>query len=713
MLAERASVAERGAAEIEQMRETAESVRVRAMARVGSMRAESRLIDDLSKAEASDIKRQVQSVRLSTETEIKRLGREMQSIREESIAASRSLRAQAQLHEEKGINQSYQVSLTAADASFEQDRADAGQLFQSAQTVAQEGAAEVDRAASEAEKQLELDRVIYQESLAEVRSYVSQKQSEIDLMRAEAMKIERSARAQFVRDDSQARANAVRAESDHQIALAEDEATRIRAEADALAAKLQAELAEHFAKQVAAGKVTLNVSSGPDAVSSDLSIPAFTYVPKRSKRIQPEHVARFQASLAQAAMGRLQAEALSRQLNADAAARTSGYKSWWRQQQTKFDASMAVSDALSEQIDAQVNEIYAQAEGRVSEATALRDHRKNEAESQRIETEAQIARLVAEANFVDKKADAGLVQLGVELAAVSQIGNAEAKSLQVAMESTLQRGGAISRKLSAEADAAASNLQIAYAQMTKEIDSSEAILASNLTQLQQAANSYVAMAEATYSETQAVAASFDRISDAKSTVIVAQNQASRDVEMANAAYGDQVVDANRLLANAQVARRVADAQIESALAKVEDGNRRAQILAMTKMADAEVSAQFIIASAIDRSIASRFDSRVAMVQGERNKAYASQYLDHRQQEARALQAYAAAAAYRELSNEAIARMNARNQAFQQTAQAGWSRDLAAPGTFFTSEDAASLYDASESFFATPASTLATVPVTDD
>jgi hypothetical protein len=174
--------------------------------------------------------------------------------------------------------------------------------------------------------------------------------------------------------------------------------------------------------------------------------------------------------------------------------------------------------------------------------------------------------------------------------------------------------------------------------------------------------------------------------------MAAAHQAEAQIAASNVEYMHSLRNATKLAASAAVSRSLADATYEFSTFQAEDTGARSRILAESRMAEAAANAQFQIASAQDQAVRSLFDSRIVQTESERNRAFANQYLAQMQSKASVEQALAAAAAYRDLSNEAIARLNARAVEFSNTAQVNWDERLAtATGKLPTVEGAEALY----------------------
>lgn len=712
MLAERSAVANRGSAQIAHMTNVADMTAEKATSQVAALRAEARAAGQKAQAEAQQIEQQVQTVRAQTDASSSELRQKIDSISRESNATVSQLRARAKALEQQDVNETFRLDLSMAESSFERNRADGQRLVQAAEARAQSVAADAERQRAEARKQLELDRNDYESSLASIRAFVDHGKAEFAVRRVQAQKIEKDARAEFVRAEVEARSNAIREQSRHQFVLAEEEARRIRAEAEAEASRIRSAFVATFAKQMAAGQVDMPTDfSDPkkSKPSANDSNPTMKRAGARNPVVEPEYVARFKASLAESEKIRMQSDADEKALFATAEERAASFEAWWRQQQSKHDTAIAQANGLHDQANADISRQVAEAEGRLKQADVLFTRAKSEAEQNKQQTLAQIVNLNAEADLIDRKANATLSQLRAQLEATTRNGESEIRSLQVALSSTRERGDATSKRLTAEADSLDRSQKAVVAQMRKEIDSARQILNSELARMQQSAESYYAVAQATFNETVAAADALAKVSEANMNEAIASNEASHTVAMANVDFRRNVNNANRMLAEAAVNRRSADAEMQFAMFDANDSTRRHQIAAETQMALAATNAQFQVAAAEDDATFARFSARVAMTESDRNRAYADLYLDNQQKRARVQQAVAAANAYRELSFAAINRLNERTRSFEVAAKENWFSGLAMPASFPYPEAKTDLYDNADRFLG---SSVADVPVND-
>lgn len=717
MLAQREAVNRRGLANIEQMGVTAQRTQERAVARVQALRSEAQTIRDQADARVNELQQQIRTVEQRTQARVSDLRQRSTSVGQEGRAHAEQLRARAVSIEEQDVNEEFRLSMSGAESAFAQAQAESQHLFQQASALQDRLTAEVTRRMSHSVKQFEIDRTDYNQAITAIESFIEQGKADVSRTRVEADRIERSARAEFIKAESDARTNALRETSRQQFTLAEEQAKRIRAEAEAEAARVIAEHTAMLSRQRAKGQVTVPGKTAPEtpAANSTDKNPEFAKAPKAGERLDPKHVAAFKSALAQAVSLRTQADAQEQELFAVAEQRRQAFTAWWAQRQATHEAAIADAQAFERQTKAEITNFEARANSLLQNATAELGRAKLEADAQRREKLAEITNLRAEAEAIAKKTEARVTQLTAQADAAERNGQSELRSLRVVLDSTRERANAMHAKFIAEADALEKSQRAIVAQMNEQIRTEQQVLTAELAKLDQAADSFLRIAEATFNENVAYVAMLQKVNDATYQEILASNESDRRINQAEIAYLRDANLANQLVAQAQVQKAVAQANAELGFAQSREAVARAQIVTNNAMAQAAVDEQFAIASAQDRATRSLFDARIASTVADRDRSYAMAYLEGQQGRIRQEQAIAAAAAYHELSNQAFTLLNERNRAFQTAAQENWSSELAQPAPLPQPVSTTALYDGSEQFFnnTTTGTTIVNVPIDND
>jgi len=680
MIVERASVETRGRKQIEHMTNVVQRTTDRADAKVRALRTEAMTTTEQTAARVAEVRQQLSTVRDATGANVSEYRQRSQSERESGFARAAELRARATAIEEQDVDETFRLNLSAAENAFAAAKAEAERLFQQADALNEQLEGEYTRKFSQASQQALIDQADFDEAIKSVDSFVEHGKGEVALLRVNADVVERQARSSFVKAEAEARANAVYESARHQITLAEQEAARFAAEAEAEAARVQAEYFQNLARQTKANKVTMPSAAGAQnqgASSSDTN-PEFTQVQDNGASIDPNHVAAFKAALAQAVKLREQADAQERALFAAAEEKRTSFNTWFAQRNAANDQAISEANIYKSQTLAQIDTYRAQAQSMLDQSTAQLGSAKMEAEAQRRESIAQMTSLIAEADALEKKATANQTQFAAKASAMERSGDSELRSLEVVLDSTQRQGDALAARLNAEAESLAKSQAAVVAQMNSEITAANQILESELAKLDQAAESYINIAKADYDERCSEVAMLDAVNDATRTELAANNTAQQETTLADVGLLRDTNLANTLIAQAAVARVIANADADLNVSNATNTITRAALIAQNQMSGASVSEQFQIAGAEDRFTSALFDARITSTLSQRDRAYATQYLANAQSNLRESQAVSSAAAYAELSSKALAILNQRIQAFDQAAQRNWASALAHP-----------------------------------
>ncbi len=712
MLAEREAVESRGLAHIAQMREVASRTQERADAKVRSLRTTAGTIEEQTRARIEELEQRLETTRERGVATVGDLRQQAASTWENGQAEATEFRARAEAIGEQDVDQTFALRISSAEADFESAQAEAERLYGNADALQEELDAEYTRRRADATTSMQIDHTDYRSALAAIDAFVEHGKSEVATMRVNADRIRSQARAEFRKAEYAARAAAIRETTSQAYVLAEEEAERLRAEAEAEAARVQADFFETLAERRARGEVTIpgrNVPETPAATSED-GDPEFAQPADAAVRLDPKHVAAFKSALAESVKLREQADAKERDLYATAEERRAGFESWWEGRSAQHRTDLAEAEHDRDATLAKIERFRADAGAMLEQATAELDRARLNADAERRESIAAMTTMLAEADAVEKKAMARQTQLTVRADATERNADSEIRSLQVVLESTRQRGRAEASRLRAEADALEQSQRAVVAHMRKEIESAERILTSELAKLDQGAQSFIEVARADHDQNLAEVAMLEEIHEATRVEMAAANDTQRQLDLADVTYMQDVNTAQRLIAEASVQRLVANADAEFGLRTAEDTMARANIMARARMADATVEEQHTVADAEDHATRARFDARITSTIAERDRAYAAEYLEGMQGRFRTQQAAAVAAAYREMSHQALAALQEKTRDFNTAAQENWSSQLAMPSPMPRPTSPEDLDRETERLFELPP--LADVPVDD-
>lgn len=693
LLAERQAVEHRGRATIEKMTQVADLTARRAADKVAALRTEAQSTTEATEAQVSELNATILSVREQTSARVADLRQQGESLREETIGIVSELTAEAEALDTQDVQGEYSMALQGAQVSFEAAIAEATTLRSRAIEKRMSAAAEAERRLAELEQSEQNTRGAYDEAIAHIDSTLEDALARIDVARAEADEIEKSARAAFVKAETDARVQAVLAESAHQREMAEEEFEKVRAEARAEAAALQSKLYRQIAKELKAGKITLNPETevNPETPDDNAENPEFADASPKQPVVKPDRIALFKTGLAEATKFRVQSDADEAAAFARRDAETAQFNAWLEQSSAKHESWHARIDAFGRQADAEIAALLSKAESVVVSAEAAREKAFVVAESDKQSTMARIGGLQAKAMATEKKNLARVEQLFAQADTTARNGDSEVRTLEIRRDSTLRRGTARSRSLLVEANSLEQSQGAVVARMHGEIDSAGRILSSELARLGQSAETFYAVAEADYEEQKVLADTFERISVANATELAASHVSARKQAMADVEYLHRMADANEISAGAEVDRMVAEANADLSMREAADLAYRAEIESRERIALAAAGEQRAIADAQEQVVRSRFDSRIASTIASRDKAYADVYLDNYRDEARTRQAFADAARYEELASAALDRLNAAARSFGRTADENWDARLAMPAGFVQPADTDNLY----------------------
>ncbi len=707
MKAQRNKVYEDGQSEIHDMMKIADMTESRTHAKLASIRAETEAVDLQTDARRGDLEQQVVSAGHRFSAQVSQLREQAATLEEQADATTKELLARAEALEAGTTETNFDHQVASADLDFMKVQADALHLTQQSQAVASEIEAETARRFAYANKFLQVAEADFKQQQASAELNRQHGLADVSVMRARADRLEREARADFVFAQAQAHADALREEALHVAYVADAEFEKVRAEAEAQAAVIQADVMKTLASQFASGNVTFDRQKFEQ--NDSFETPAVTPIDVATvpSVVQPGHVVAFKTALGEAALLQAQASAFERQLFADFQEQSTKAESGWTIAQAQFDEFTAEIDAMQTQGDVNIASLAHDAAKLVLTGDAEMGYSKVDAESIKKEVEAAIINLRAEATATSVKADAAVTQLLSEANVVQTAGAAEIRSLEARRDAVVRRGTATVRQLRAEAKAIESTQGALIAQMRQEVRSAQAILTAELARLDQAAESFVQIGEATYEESVAAADSFNYKTKALVEQMYAQNDAARLAAKADVEHLRAVARADELIGLGQIERLMARAEADTNVFASFDTAHRAAIDAEGRVAEAQLAASLTKTNAQEETIKAVFDARLAGVKADRNRAFARQFINDAQQEARVAQAQAAADAYRQLSTDALAQLQDKRNKFEMAAQDNWDSRLALPTRLLTDGTAGPVWNT-----ATGAIGVANVPLED-
>lgn len=702
MIAQRQAVEQDGNAEIGKMIKIADLTEARAASKVTALRTQADTVQRQTEARLADLTQQIQSLTEQIAAESARLRTAGASLEDEGKATSSELLAKADAFAERDAEQEFGVRINAAKTTLSQAKSSFNEAQQQADALMQESKASTERLRADAERFRLVSDADFQQQVSATTRFKEHNLAEVFVQRARAAQIEKASREEFVKAQAEAIAQAQREEAAHLDQLAQKQFEQIKAQAEADAAAIRAELIARLAEQMAANSTELpgktdainpdsnknNSNSkkqantpgqpGSEPVTAQSPAPQQPEVPAKPAVIEPEHVAAFKSALAQATNLRAKADAKEQSVLATFQERTQKLNAWRNQQESRHEQMIAEIGAFEQQAAVRAAEIRERAEKSLRLAQAEHDSATAEATAFRMDTQAKITTLRAEAQRILEHNTAEATRLFAQAEAVDAGGASEVRALTAQRDATERRGAAEARSLFAEADAIENSQRALVAQMRQEVNSAQRILASELARLDQTATSFIQIAQASYDEAVTISETFAEKTRIASDRMTIDNDVTRKMAQAEVAHRRNIVNAHELSGQAEVERRLAQATAGREFAESEDLARRASVYAESQVVDAATRVQLATADAKDENVRSIFDSRVASVQADRDRAFAANFLSDAERNARLAKAQAAAAAYRDISNAAIAMLNDKQAAFERAAKINWDARLAMP-----------------------------------
>lgn len=687
MLAERVAVADSGWATIGEMTKIADMTEARASSKAKALRIAGETIESQTDARLAEFSERLSTTRSMNSTNVASLREQASTLKSQAFADADELLARAVEIENTDHEAMYQMTIEDSEQAFSKAKAEAESHQSHAESMLSEVEAELTRRRSDAGKFLSVAQADFEKNKQEIDTVHASSMAEVEMLRAFAASLELEAAAQFVAAEAQAVAGARFEEALHQDELANKQFEAAKAQAEADATRLKAEVSAQIAKQLASGSVSL-----PDFVDPKNPMSSFEDFRLGSAEpdevpatFEPEYLASFKTTLAKSVMVGAKADAMEAACEASFEHDTKNLVAWWTQKQAMHDRFLAEADAMETKSIAKADQMSAEAQAMLAIGEAQYERGLSEAEAIRKDAFSQATAFRAKAKSIREKAIASSSQLLSQANAFEAAGEAELQSLRVQMESERLRGEAKAREFFAEADSVEEGQRAVVAQMRQEIRTSEQVLRAELTRLDQSAESYIQIAEATFQEATTVADTFD----VKTQIIATQMQADSEADfrfaMAGVEHLRNVTAAQEVAAQAHVERALAQAELDRSGADFTDSVRRASIDASSQIALAEMDANVLKADAMDSAAVALFEARIAGVTADRDRAFAEQYLSEQATVARRNQAVAAANAYREISAAAVAKLNSTKYEFEQAASVNWDSRLAIPGAL-TQED---------------------------
>ncbi len=669
---------EEGQAMIEEMRENAQATKSRANATVSKLRTQAQSVREQTDARSEELQVQIVSISEQTEAEVSRLTTRANSLKKDAQARFSELVARADAMTEQGSKEEYELRVNSAKTELSKAKAEYERLRNQAETTLERANAEIDRLQAEAEQIAFLGSTNFDHTMSELDSWKKSELAEISKLRSRADRMEKDARAEFVKAEAQARANAARETAAHQSELAESTMKKIIAEAEAEAAKVRTQILDELANRQKQNNVEFagKTEPAPEEPEDLHTVPASPKVKPVTPRVEPEHIAQFRSSLARVMNLRTNSDAQEMAMNATFEESVSRTEAVRAQFMALSSEKLAVAEAMNTQARAQYADLTTQAEAWITTSQAGYDRALSEADAFRKEMLAEASDLRAEATAGRDYALAQSELLLVEANTVKNTGESEVRALQAALDATKRRGNAEFDRLWVEAESVERSNEALFTQINTQIASAERVLEAEMTKQDRAIASAATIAEANYNESMVHADVFARKSEVEINRMAAQNTldytlASAEIDhLRNLSYSTVLkadASVSRMLATARADREQSEAIAEVASAKLRSTSdmKRAEIVASSRSAEAR-----------EEAVRALFDARLVQVNSERIRDLTDIYRDDVFKQTNLETSLAQAEAMRSELNQRFAQLKKEQHQLQRSARDNWDHRLA-------------------------------------
>ncbi len=674
----RLTTEQEGVASVEVMRKTAEATRTRADASAAALRTAAQSRGEQTSAQLAALQTQLDTIPHQVQGEVNRLLAQASYLENDARSNAGELNARADAMEQQDGEHQYQLMVTRAETGRQRKQATQDRRTSNVKTEYVHAMAEIDRARGDAHVIIQNAQSWHTKQMGELSAWLKNDMAEVDKMHSKADRLEKSARAEFVKAEAESRADALRETAEHLEAVSEAQMKAIMAEAEAEAARLRKEIMGELSKKMKSGSFEFEGSTAPtpNQPAELHSVPQNSQVADITPRIEPEAVARFRSALAQVMHERTKADSRQVALEATYNERKDILESIKSEKVAICNEQLAIADAGMLKVVAVLSDATAKINSRLAVARSDYDRALVEAETFRRSTLADVANLRATAKSFLDEGLAKVTALKKEADVITKSGEAEVEAVQASYDANKRTGEAEVTRLLADADGIQQSQTALAEQIEAQIASAELSLEAELTSLDRRIEADTIVADANQMEALAQA----EVLGQKTDLALRRMQARAELEEAIAraqlerTHGRHFVETikgeaeiERLLAGVQAERDRADAMIDA---------EQVAIRAQSDIATAESIAQQRIAEARKHAIRSRFNSRIVQVAAPRVKAGTDSFLDEFLHRSNVESIVAEAKAASARTTERLAILAKNQAALQKAAVKNWDSRLA-------------------------------------
>ena len=665
-----------GWAAIEQMHETARATRERAEAAVMALRQQARSAAETMTARMADLSTQLATVPRQTQAKVAKLKAQGNATQDEARARSSELQAHGDAMERQSAEQEYNLLVSKAKTVRQQKQSDTTRAGAEASADYERSVSEVERLRADANVMLQSSQTEATMQMGELRAWLNRNKVTINLLRAGADRMEKVARAEFVKALARATAVAVHETSDHQVVVSEAQMRNAMANAEAKAAKIRDLIFTELARRTREGLVGFpGKTSASNQGMEVYDIPAVAKVAKIAPHVDPGAVAKFQGSLAHVLHEHTKADAQFSALEAAFFERKTNIEAVRDQKTAVGNEQLAAADGLQLRAVAQLAERNAKITSKLANARSDFERSMVEADAFRRNVLAQVSELRAEAKAIQ---DAGYVKaaaLQKEAQVVARNGQHELDSLQVSLRAAEEEGEAKVSRLTAEADSVEQSQFALADQIDSQIALAETELGAEVANLDRTVETRSAIAEADYREALASAEAIGKQTEMQIKRLEADNELEKAMALAEIERLHDIHFVNTIKNDAEIARRLADAYADRVITDAESDVQQAAVQTFAAMTTASVEAQRRIAAAKSNDVHSMFRTRIVEFDTQKVKRRAEALVKASRERANAETILAQAKAARFDSNKRLARLVRHQETLQRAAVKDWDSRL--------------------------------------
>jgi hypothetical protein len=660
---------------IAQLRSNARATRARAEANIARLRQEARAVSEKTAAKVGELTSKLATVPLRFNAEASRLETQANSIQERTFAKADELNARADATETQAAEHEYNLMVFVARTNRQQVEAEAELRYTEADTNYQRGIIEVDRMRADARMTIDNSQSEGTRRFEELDAWFQRSKAEVDLMRSTADRVEKIARAEFVKVVAKHTADAKRETNEHQQVLSEAQMKATIAEAETEAAEVHEQIMSELEYQTHIGSVGFPGKTTPTDESMDLDVPVSEKVMAVAPNIDPEDIAEFQSSLAKVLHTRMSADAQFSSIEATYNETKIAIESERDQKIAVGTEQFAAADAVQLKIDAALEEEKAAVMAKLEAGRIAYDWAMVEAEAFRGNALAEVSELRALAKATLDDGSARVQAFRKESQVVMENGQEEVEAIQAELRSTEAQGEAESNRLVVEANSIEKGKTALAEQIDAQITAAEQELVADLSNLDRQIESKTTIAETNYYEMWALAENLGLQTEMEIKRVAARNTFEKALAQAEIERLHDMNFVEGIMDEAQIDRRMAEALADRSNSDALNDAEQVAIQAQADTFSAEVDAQRRIAAARATTVKSLFNTRVVEVDTDRIKEKADTLVKASRERANAETVLAEAEAAREKTRERLARLVKHQASLQRAAVTDWDSRL--------------------------------------